>query len=121
LGRYDEALALYEKVNVLRGRLVRGPDIAIVFARMGNRAEANRIVAPLRDTSPPARVAQAYAVLGNNDEAFRLLFKHAEERTSLNYVKTEPRFDSLHSDPRWQLLLRRMNLPVDSERDATVK
>jgi TolB-like protein/DNA-binding winged helix-turn-helix (wHTH) protein/Tfp pilus assembly protein PilF len=121
LGRYDEALALYEKVNVLRGRQVRGPDIAIVFARMGKRAEANRIVAPLRDTGPPAQVAQAYAVLGNDDEAFRLLFKHAEERNSLNYVKTEPRLDSLHSDPRWQLLLRRMNLSVDSERDTTVK
>ena len=53
LGRYDEALALYEKVNVLRGRLVRGLDIAIVFARMGKRSEANRIVAALRD--PPAR------------------------------------------------------------------
>ena len=44
-----------------------------------------------------------------------------EERNGLNYVKTEPRLDSLHSDPRWQLLLRRMNLPVDSERDTTVK
>ena len=121
LGRFDEALALYEKVNVLRGRPVRGPDIAIVFARMGKRSEANRLVATLRDTSPPAQVAQAYAVLGNTDEAFRLLFRHAAERNSLNYVKTEPRFDSLHSDPRWQLLLRRMNLPVDSERDTTVK
>ena len=121
LGRFDEALALYEKVNVLRGRPVRGPDIAVVFARMGKRSEANRIAAALRDTGPPAQVAQAYAVLGNNDEAFRLLFKHAAERNSLNYVNTEPRFDSLHSDPRWQLLLRRMNLPVDSERDSTVK
>ncbi len=121
LGRYDEALALYEKVNVLRGRLVRGPDVAIVFARMGKRAEAKRIVASLRDTSPPAQMAQAYALLGNSDEAFRLLFKHAEERNGLNYVKTEPRFDSLHADPRWSLLLRRMNLPVDSERDTTVK
>jgi hypothetical protein len=88
---------------------------------MGKRAEANRIVAPLRDTSPPAQMAQAYAVLGNSDEAFRLLFKHAEERNSLNYVKTEPRFDSLHSDLRWQLLLRRMNLPVESERDTPVR
>ena len=121
LGRFDEALALYEKVNVLRGRPVRGPDVAIVFARMGRRSEANRIVAALRDTSPPAQVAQAYAVLGNHDEAFRLLFKHAEDRNGLNYVKTEPRFDSLHSDPRWQLVLRRMNLPVDGERETTVK
>ena len=121
LGRYDEALALYEKVHVLRGWPVRGPDIAIVFARMGKRDEANRILMPLRETSQPSQLAQAYAVLGNNDEAFRFLFRHAEERNSLNYVKTEPRFDRLHSDPRWQLLLRRMNFPVGSERDATVK
>ena len=76
---------------------------------------------PARNTSPPSQLAQAYAALGNNDEAFRLLFKHAEERNGLNYVKTDPRFVSLHSDPRWQLLLRRMNFPVGSERDATVK
>jgi hypothetical protein len=69
----------------------------------------------------PRQLAQAYAVLGNKDEAFRLLFRHAEERNGLNYVKTEPRFDSLHADPRWPLLLSRMNLPVDSERDTTVK
>ena len=106
LGRNDEALALYEKVHVLRGWRVRGPDIAIVFARMGKQDEANRVLAALRNTSPPAQLAQAYAVLGDSDEA---------------YVKTEPRFDSLHADPRWPLLLRRMNLPVDSERDGTVK
>ena len=82
---------------------------------------AARAVAAARNTSPPAQLAQAYAVLGNNDEAFRLLFKHAEEHNSLNYVKTEPRFDSLRADPRWPLLLRRMNLPVDIERDTTVK
>jgi TolB-like protein/DNA-binding winged helix-turn-helix (wHTH) protein/Tfp pilus assembly protein PilF len=121
LGRNDEALALYEKVHVLRGRQVRGPDIAIVFARMGKRDEANRILATVRNTSPPAQLAQAYAVLGDSDEAFRLLFRHAEERNGLNYVKTEPRFDSLRGDPRWPLLLRRMNLALDSERDATVK
>ncbi len=120
LGRYDEALALYEKVHVLKGR-PRDPDIAIVFARMGKRDEANRVLATVRNTSPPAQLAQAYAVLGNSDEAFRLLFRHAEERNGLNYVKTEPRFDSLRADPRWPLLLHRMNLPVDSERDATVK
>jgi len=121
LGRYDEALALYDKVNVLRGWPAGGVDIAVVFARMGKREEASRIVAPLRTTSPPAQLAEAFAVLGDNDEAFRLLFRHAEEHDGLNYVKTEPRLERLHSDPRWQLLLRRMNLPADSERDAVVR
>jgi len=121
LGRYDEALALYEKVHVLRGRPMRRSDIAIVFARMGKRDEAKRMLGTLRTTSPPAQLAQAYAVLGNNDEAFRLLFRHADERNGLNYVKTEPRFDSLHADPRWRLLLRRMNFPVDREQGTTVK
>jgi hypothetical protein len=87
---------------------------------MGNRDEAKRIVVALGDLSPPAQLAQVYAALGNNDEAFRLLFRHAEQRNSLNYVKTEPRLDRLHSDPRWQVLLRRMNLPLDSG-DLAVK
>jgi len=115
LGRYDEALAVYEKVNALRGDPGRGPDIAIVFARMGKRKEANQLLATLRTTSPLVRLAQAYAVLGNDDEAFRLLFRLADERNALNYVKTEPRLDSLHADPRWRELLRRMNLPIDGE------
>ena len=120
LGRYDEALALYEKVHSL-GRPVRTPDIAVVLARMGKRDEAKQILTASRNSSPPAQLAQAYAVLGDNDEAFRLLFRHAAERKSLNYVKTEPRLESLHSDPRWQVLLRRMNLTMDGGPDATVK
>ena len=38
-----------------------------------------------------------------------------EERDGLNYVKTDPRLDSLHADPRWQVLLRRMNFPPDAD------
>ena len=58
-------------------------------------------------------LATTYAALGDKDEAFRLLFQVTEERDGLNYVKTDPRLDSLHSDPRWHTLLRRMNLPTE--------
>ena len=68
-----------------------------------------------QQTSKPALFASAtaYAALGDRDEAFRLLLKLCSERDSLNYVKTDPRLASIHSDPRWQVLLRRMNLPPD--------
>ena len=52
--------------------------------------------------------------LYDNDDAFRSLSRMFEEREGLNYVKTDPRFDSLHADPRWQVLLRRMNFPPDA-------
>jgi hypothetical protein len=53
-----------------------------------------------------------HAALGDKDEAFRLLFRAIDEPQGLMvYVKTHPPFDSLHTDPRWAAVLRRMNYP----------
>jgi hypothetical protein len=61
------------------------------------------------------RSAGVYAALGDKDAAFRLLFKSVDERIDWPiFIKADPLFDSLHSDPRWTELLRRMNLPTDS-------
>jgi TolB-like protein/DNA-binding winged helix-turn-helix (wHTH) protein/Tfp pilus assembly protein PilF len=122
MGRYDEALALQEKENTVLGRAAAsgvGPDIARIYARMGNREKARQLLS-LGPTNnrPLLSYAAAYAALADRDEAFRLLFYSAEERDTLNFVKTDPRLDSLHSDPRWQVLLRRMNLPADADRNA---
>lgn len=58
--------------------------------------------------------AEVYAALGDKDIACRLLFKTVEERSDWHiFIKADPPFDSLHSDPRWKELLRRMNLPTD--------
>ena len=58
--------------------------------------------------------AGAYAALGDNDEAFRLLFNVVEKRDGGNvFIGTDPQFASLHSDPRWSELLRRMNFPAE--------
>jgi hypothetical protein len=30
-----------------------------------------------------------------------------------NFIKVDPAFESLHPDPRWEELLRRMNFPPE--------
>jgi TolB-like protein/DNA-binding winged helix-turn-helix (wHTH) protein/Flp pilus assembly protein TadD len=121
MARYDEALALHDKEDKLLGRSSAvGPDIARIYARMGRRDQARQVL-PLRQTSKRAwlSLAAAYAALDDREEAFRLLFDSIEERDGLNYVKTDPRLDPLHADPRWQVLLRRMNFPTEANHQIT--
>ena len=57
-------------------------------------------------------VAVIEARLGKKDEAFKALGKGYEERSAfMSFVKVDPELDSLHSDPRFQTLLRKMGLP----------
>ena len=119
MGRYDDALALHEKEKKVSGRAQDlSSAVARIYARMGKADEARRILDLQRTRGSQWFVlATTYAALGDNDEAFRLLFKNTEVRDGLGaYVKVDPPLDSLHSDPRWQVLLRRMNLPIDTAR-----
>jgi tetratricopeptide (TPR) repeat protein len=121
-GRYADAIASLEKAKALQGVSGRDrgytPTLALVYARMGKREEALRILKALQRTTDPAsfpvRWAAAWAALGNKDEAFRLLFDVVEKRDDLLiFMKIDPLFDSLHSDPRWQELLRPLNFPEE--------
>jgi TolB-like protein/Tfp pilus assembly protein PilF len=57
-------------------------------------------------------VASDYAALGDRDQSLRWLEKsYADRDWRLVEVAVEPRFDVLRSDPRFQDLLRRLNLP----------
>jgi TolB-like protein/DNA-binding winged helix-turn-helix (wHTH) protein len=117
MGRYGEALALHEKEDRILGRPSgSGPDIARIYARMGRPDEARRVLR-LREMTKSAWLsfATAYTALGDPGEAFRLLFESVAEHDGPNFVKTDPRLDSLHPDPRWQELLRRMNFPPDAD------
>ena len=111
MGRYEDALAFQDKESKMLGRTPRrGPDIARIYARMGERQKARQVLA----SGEAARgqwlsAAAAYAALDERDEAFRLLFKGAAEHDGLNYVRTDPRLASLHSERRWRVLLQRMH------------
>ena len=59
----------------------------------------------------PLRIAVIHGELGEMDQAFELLERAYEERNGiLVYLNAAPQFDPLRDDPRFQDLLRRMNL-----------
>jgi TolB-like protein/DNA-binding winged helix-turn-helix (wHTH) protein len=113
VGKYDEALMLLEKATSIEGRPrdANGTVAAArIYALMGKRKQAIGMLKGSRGSNPHV-LAMAYTALGDHDEAFRLLFRGIEDPAFNVYVKTDPRFDRLHSDPRWQEILGRMNYP----------
>ena len=115
VGKYDEALMLLEKVVPIEGRPrnTARAHAARIYALMGKREEAIGMLNGLRGADPYT-LAMAYTALGDRDEAFRLLFRFIEAPSFGVYAKTDPAFDRLHTDPRWQDVLRRMNYPTET-------
>ena len=59
----------------------------------------------------PFYFAVAYSRLGDKDEAFAWLEKAAVERSPwVTYIKGDPDFDGVRSDPRFTALLKRIGL-----------
>jgi len=113
-GMYDEALREFRKYSELIGG---HPDtdgsLALYYAFVGNREDALKSLAILqrRDVSPRL-VAVIYARLGDKDQAFNWLEKAYEEHDPMFFfLNVNPMFQPLHSDPRFQDLLRRIGLP----------
>jgi eukaryotic-like serine/threonine-protein kinase len=123
MGRYADAIANLVKAKALQSNDRRDRAytvlIALMHARMGRREEALRILKDQQRTTdtalfPVREAAAVWIALGNKDEAFKLLFSAVEKRaTLLIFMKIDPLFDSLHSDPRWKELLRPLNFPEE--------
>jgi len=65
----------------------------------------------------PVNIADAYAVLGQNDRAFYWLDQAVEHRDAIavgipaTFLRTDPMLESLRSDPRFKDLMHRIGLP----------
>jgi serine/threonine-protein kinase len=60
----------------------------------------------------PIRLAMIHAKLGDRDKAIANLQRaYAQHSGDMIFIKIEPTFDSLHEDPRFQALVRRVGLP----------
>jgi len=55
--------------------------------------------------------ADDYAMLSDKDAAFAALEKASPNRSGVFIIKSDPKLDSIRSDPRYADLLRRIELP----------
>jgi serine/threonine protein kinase/Tfp pilus assembly protein PilF len=119
LGQQQDAVSEYQKaVELSHGDTDTIAGLAHAYAAMGRRTEAEKILAQLLKQSQtayvsPYMIATMYAGLGNKDKAFEFLEKAFQEKSPdvPYFLKADLRLDSLRSDPRFQNLLRRLNLP----------
>jgi TolB-like protein/DNA-binding winged helix-turn-helix (wHTH) protein len=70
---------------------------------------------PEPENARPVEIAGLYASLGNKDKAFEWLETAYRRRISrVTSITYEPEFESLHEDPRFVDLVRRIGLPLPS-------
>ena len=117
-GKYEEAIAIAQAgLKVAPDNPAMLAHLGYAYARAGQRGEAQKILAQLLTLAkqrgvPPTSIAQLYAALGDQNQAFAWLEKAYEARiVFLLYLKVSPRWDSLRSDPRFADLVRRIGLP----------
>jgi TolB-like protein/DNA-binding winged helix-turn-helix (wHTH) protein/thioredoxin-like negative regulator of GroEL len=106
----EKALSVSHGSPGIKGVLIRA------YAHAGRRNDALRLLDELKQTQrhgyvPAAAFIQAYVGLGDNDQAFFWLNRGYEERSPImQWIKTEPTFDPIRSDPRYPDLLHRIGL-----------
>ena len=110
LGRPQEALAVFERTE-MRGF----PHIAKVYARLGRRDDALRVLngfVKRGGAVDPQVMAMGYFALGDKDRGFEWLTKGFDQRTGFEAsANVHPAFDGVRSDPRFGALVARLKLP----------
>jgi serine/threonine protein kinase/cytochrome c-type biogenesis protein CcmH/NrfG len=114
---YPEAIALLKPLYSVRPLTWAAP-LGFAYGKAGQKAEALDVIKKLDELSqkrhvPPQEKAIIYIGLNDRDKAFDYLEEAYRERFSaLIGVAVDPLFDDLHSDPRFDELVRRLNLTL---------
>jgi tetratricopeptide (TPR) repeat protein len=113
---FEEAIAAHQKLSAISPpwawALVR------TYAQAGRRNEAMELLTKylkerkVRGSWAGWFLGEIYAALGDPDEAFRWLDAAVKERMSfIPWMRQNPAYAPLRTDPRFQGLVRRMKLP----------
>lgn len=114
---FEEAIAEFQKaLTFFKGSGDALAALGHTFARSGRTSEARRVLEGLKKPSPgtyvsPGHTALVYLGLDQKDEALKWLQKAYQDRYAwLVFLKVDPIFDSLRSDPKFRDLVRRVRL-----------
>ncbi|HTI37937.1 MAG TPA: protein kinase [Vicinamibacterales bacterium] len=117
-GRYDEAEAAFEKIGPLRTWTPAMAALGFAYGKAGRTDDARRIIDEFAALTRDGKYASSYAVavvyagLGETERAFASLNSALQERSHwLVWLKRDPRWNGIRSDPRFRELVRKVGLP----------
>ncbi len=122
IGRNQEAIEELREADALDDNPLALAAETRAHAAMGKVGEAHKLIERIKEMGkrdeefgvafPSYSIAQGYVALGQLDRAFEWLERAYRERGSyMQKIGVDPALDPLRDDPRFQSLLRRMNLP----------
>jgi adenylate cyclase len=124
-GAYDAAIAEYQKARGLNDDPAVLGYLARVYGLSGNKTEAEKILAQLKELSSQRYVsdysfALVYIGLGDKEEALRWLEKSYQDRagSDVGWIRVDPLLDPLRGDPRFEALAEKI-VPAAEFRGST--
>ncbi len=114
---YEEAIQAFQKARTFdeANTWVTG-ELGHVYAVSGKVSQAQKVLEELKRLSklryvPPDNIALIYLGLGKKNLAFEYLERaHQDRSVGMCWLKADPIFHSLRSDPRFTALLKRIGL-----------
>jgi hypothetical protein len=115
---YPEAIAEYKKALQLGGppEEIRGL-LGYAFAVVGNRTEAEKMIAELKarwpsHTHAALDIAVVFSGLGDNENVFYWLGQaQAAHVSDLLGISQDPHFTKIRSDPRFRVVMQQVRAP----------
>jgi tetratricopeptide (TPR) repeat protein len=97
--------------------MMRLQGIALAEHDLGHRLESDQALEKLTSRwghGAQYQIAQVHAWRGDADRAFEWLERAFRERDpAISFMRVDPALRGLRDDPRYAVLLRKMNFPVD--------
>jgi DNA-binding winged helix-turn-helix (wHTH) protein/TolB-like protein/Flp pilus assembly protein TadD len=115
-GMHDDAIKEGERAKKLNEGYAEATSmIAYSMARSGNPDGARRILSEMEDRAktlyvPAYTIANIYNALGDKEKALTMLELSFEKKDALMvFLKVEPKWNNLRSEPRFLELMKKMN------------